>query len=74
MILGKLEERAHTEYVSPFRVALVQVGLADRAAALCSLERSFEIGAVDLSEVKVDSGFAPLGASLASSLFFRRWA
>ena len=60
MILRKLEERAHTEYVSPFRVALVQVGLGDRDAALCSLERAFEIRAVDLSEVKVDPRFAPL--------------
>jgi hypothetical protein len=60
MILRKLDERAHTEYVSPFRVALVQMGLGDRDAALCSLERAFEIRAVDLSEVKVDPRFAPL--------------
>jgi tetratricopeptide (TPR) repeat protein len=55
-----LEERAQTEYVSPFRVALVHVGLGDVDAALCSLERAFEIRAVDLSEVKVDPRFAPL--------------
>ena len=60
MIIRKLEERAHTEYVSPFRVALVEVGLGDPSAALCSLERAYEIRAIDLSEVKVDSRFAPL--------------
>jgi len=60
MVLRKLEERARTEYVSPFRVALIQVGLGDRGATLDSLERAFEIRAVDLSEVKVDSRFAPL--------------
>jgi TolB-like protein/Flp pilus assembly protein TadD len=63
-ILLKLQERAHTEYVSPFRIALVQIGLGDRDAALSSLERAFEIRAVDLSEVKVDSRFAPLAAEL----------
>jgi len=60
MVLRRLEERAHTEYISPFRIALVQVGLGDRDAALCSLERAFEIRAVDLSEVNVDPRFAPL--------------
>ena len=60
MILRQLEERAHTEYVSPFRIALVHMGLGDRHAALCNLERAFEIRAVDLSEVNVDPRFAPL--------------
>jgi TolB-like protein/Tfp pilus assembly protein PilF len=61
-ILRKLQERAHTEYVSPFRIALVQIGLGERDAALASLERAFEIRAVDLSEVKVDPRFAPLAS------------
>ena len=59
-VLARLEQRARERYVAPFSVALVQVGLADRDAALATLERGLAIGDPAMSGLGVDARFAPL--------------
>jgi tetratricopeptide (TPR) repeat protein len=58
--LTRLEQESERHYVSPVRHALVHLGLGDAEAALASLERAFELRAIDLAAVRVDPRFAPL--------------
>jgi len=61
-VLASLERRARDEYVSPYQMALVHVGLGEQETALCSLERALEMRSIDLSGMKADPRFAPLAA------------
>ena len=70
--LESLQHRARNEYVSPYQMALVQVGLGEHEAALCSLEQAFEAHAIDLSGVKVEPRFAPLVAAPRFAALLRR--
>jgi TolB-like protein len=70
--LAALESRAATEYVSPYQIALVQIGLGECDAALGSLQRAFDMRAIDLSGVKVDPRFGPLAPDRRFAGLLRR--
>jgi hypothetical protein len=53
-------------------MTLVQVGLDEHEAALCSLEQAFEAHAIDLSGVKVEPRFAPLVTAPRFAALLRR--
>jgi TolB-like protein/DNA-binding winged helix-turn-helix (wHTH) protein/Flp pilus assembly protein TadD len=59
-VLARLEQRARERYVAPFSLALIQVGLADRDAALATLERGLALRDPAMSGLGVDARFAPL--------------
>ena len=61
-VLASLERRARDEYVSPYQMALVHIGLGEQESALCRLERAFEMRSIDLGGMKADPRFAPLAA------------
>jgi TolB-like protein/DNA-binding winged helix-turn-helix (wHTH) protein/tetratricopeptide (TPR) repeat protein len=71
-VLESLERTAEAQYISPFEIALVHVGLGDSDAALGSLSKAYEIRAVDLSGVKVDPRFAPLNGDPRFQALLRR--
>ncbi|HJU41371.1 MAG TPA: winged helix-turn-helix domain-containing protein [Vicinamibacterales bacterium] len=70
--LAALQSRAATEYVSPYQAALIEIGLGESDSALRSLQRAFDIRAIDLSGVKVDPRFAPLAADSRFAALLRR--
>lgn len=59
-ILKTLEERAQTEHVSPFSLALVHIGLGDHDQALQLLEKGFEIRQDAMASLKVNPRLDPL--------------
>jgi tetratricopeptide (TPR) repeat protein len=61
-VLARLEQAAQERYVSPFSLALVQVGLGDHDAALATLERGVTIRDPAMSGLGVDARFAPLAS------------
>jgi len=61
-VLESLELRARAEYISPYQMSLVHVGLGEHESALRRLEQAFEMRSIDLSGVKADPRFAPLAA------------
>lgn len=61
-LLQGLQEASEERYISPMTIALVQIGLGERDAALDSLERAFEVRAVRTPSIAIDERFEPLYA------------
>jgi TolB-like protein/tetratricopeptide (TPR) repeat protein len=60
-ILRKLEEKSQSEYVDPYYLAIVYLGLGQREQALSSLEKSYEDGnGNNLEYIRVDKFLDPL--------------
>jgi Flp pilus assembly protein TadD len=58
--LGELRERAKKEPISAFQIALVNVGLGDKDAALAALEEAYRERSTLLTYLKMDPRFDPL--------------
>jgi TolB-like protein/DNA-binding winged helix-turn-helix (wHTH) protein/Tfp pilus assembly protein PilF len=61
-VLARLEERARMQYVAPFSLALVHVGLGNNDAALTVLEHGAQIRDPGMSGLAVDARFTRLAA------------
>ncbi|HEY4256792.1 MAG TPA: tetratricopeptide repeat protein [Candidatus Udaeobacter sp.] len=60
-ILGKLLERSKSEYVDPYYLAIVYLGLGQREQALSALEKSYEDrNGNNLEYIRVDPFLGPL--------------
>jgi tetratricopeptide (TPR) repeat protein len=59
-LLLELEERSRDRYVSPLSLAVIHLGLGERAQALEQLERAEEVHALMLAEIAVDARWDPL--------------
>jgi DNA-binding winged helix-turn-helix (wHTH) protein/TolB-like protein len=59
-ILKQLEQRSRKEYVSPFDIAGIHIGLGDKDTAFLWLERSYNERSWLLSYIKVEPLFDPL--------------
>ena len=61
--LAALEDQGHVAFTSPVHVALAQLGLGDRAAALLRMEQAFEERDVRLIFLAVETRWQPLRSS-----------
>jgi TolB-like protein/Tfp pilus assembly protein PilF len=60
-ILGKLQQRSKSEYVDPYYLAIVYLGVGQREQALSSLEKSYEDrNGNNLEYIRVDPFLDPL--------------
>ena len=59
-ILKQLKEQSKQKYVSPYDVALVDIGLRDKDQALLWLEKAYQAHSNDMSDLKVDPMVDPL--------------
>lgn len=59
-ILAELEDRAHAEYVAPYDLALVWLGLADNRQAMANLEKAYEDRSFPLLTINSWPWFDPL--------------
>ena len=59
-MLGELQLRSRTDYVSPYDFALVFIGLGDRNLSFQWLDRACEARTNWLTHLKVDPRFDPL--------------
>jgi hypothetical protein len=59
-ILRELEERSTHRYISPYLIALVQIGLGERDRALASLERGYTSRDQWMMYLRVDPGWDDL--------------
>src|SRR6266498_570552 len=60
MILSMLGEQAKTRYISPYDIAVIHVGLGDRAAALAKLQEAYEDRSAWMVFINVDPRLDPL--------------
>jgi len=58
--LGELKKMSPGGEVAPFNLALVSLGLGDRAGALDHLEQAYEAGSELLVWLKIDKIYDPL--------------
>jgi hypothetical protein len=59
-ILHRLIVRSGQQYISSFAIALVQVGLGDKQAAIQRLEQAYQEHAFELSHLNFTPAFDPL--------------
>jgi tetratricopeptide (TPR) repeat protein len=71
-VLEEMEERARTQFVSPFDRAIVHAGLSDREAALEWLESAAEERVPEIMALKVDPRLANLAGEPRFTALARR--
>ncbi len=71
-ILSEMERQSAQQYISPFYIAVVHVGLGDKEETLRWLEKAYEEHSVSLSELKVDPRFDSLRSEPRFTALLRR--
>ena len=56
-----LERESRQRYVPPSQIAIIYVGLGEKALALTWLERAYEVRDSWLTSITVDQAWQPLG-------------
>src|SRR6266498_166728 len=59
-LLAELEEKSKTQFVSPYLLAIIQVGFDENQRAIELLEEAYRINSIDLVQAKVDPKLDPL--------------
>ena len=60
-LLGRIQDMGHSEYVDPYYLAIVHLGLGDREAALSALEKSCEeLNGNTMEYIRTDPFLDPL--------------
>jgi TolB-like protein/DNA-binding winged helix-turn-helix (wHTH) protein/Flp pilus assembly protein TadD len=70
--LAKLQELAQRQYVPPYDIALVYVGLGDKDKAFVWLEKAYNDHSTEMIYFKVDPMLAPLRSDLRYDNLLRR--
>ncbi len=70
--LAKLQELAQRQYVPPYDIALIYLGLGDKEKAFEWLEKAYSDHSTEMIYFKVDPMFAPLGSDPRYESLLRR--
>jgi predicted Zn-dependent protease len=59
-LLAELEEKSKKQFISPYLLAIIQVGLDQKQRAIELLEEAYTVNSIDLVQAKVDPKLDPL--------------
>ncbi len=59
-LFGELEEKSKKQFISPYLLAIIQVGLDQKQRAIELLEEADKVNSIDLVQAKVDPKLDPL--------------